>query len=35
AAAALARAADGIGGNVEMVRPAWLIEESDRLRGET
>ncbi|QXE35607.1 serine protease [Streptomyces sp. GMY02] len=35
AADALARAADGVGGNVEMVRPAWLIEESGRLRGET
>jgi hypothetical protein len=34
AADALTRAADGAGGNVEMVRPAWLIEEAGRLRGE-
>ncbi|WP_406420715.1 trypsin-like peptidase domain-containing protein [Streptomyces sp. NBC_00842] len=34
AADALARSADGVGGNVEMVRPAWLIEEAGRLRGE-
>lgn len=34
AADALVRAADGVGGNVEMVRPAWLIEEAGRLRGE-
>ncbi|MBT2489452.1 tetratricopeptide repeat protein [Streptomyces sp. ISL-96] len=31
AAGALIRAADGVGGNVEMVRPAWLIEEARRL----
>ncbi|MFE7402211.1 trypsin-like peptidase domain-containing protein [Streptomyces sp. NPDC057557] len=34
AADALARAADGVGRNVEMVRPAWLTEEAERLRGE-
>ncbi|MFE4795344.1 trypsin-like peptidase domain-containing protein [Streptomyces sp. NPDC056708] len=34
AADALDRAADGVGRNVEMVRPAWLTEEAERLRGE-
>lgn len=31
---ALARAADVVGRNVEMVPPSWLIEEAERLRGE-
>ncbi|MDF6020138.1 trypsin-like peptidase domain-containing protein [Streptomyces sp. JH34] len=30
---ALLRAAEGTGRNVEMVRPAWLVEEAERLRG--
>ncbi|MET9650755.1 trypsin-like peptidase domain-containing protein [Streptomyces sp. JL2001] len=34
AAEALARAAAGIGDNVEMVRPAWLTAEAERLRAE-
>ncbi|MFE4690861.1 tetratricopeptide repeat-containing serine protease family protein [Streptomyces sp. NPDC056749] len=33
AADALVRAAEGTGRNVEMVRPAWLVEEAERLRG--
>ncbi|MFF2732372.1 trypsin-like peptidase domain-containing protein [Streptomyces sp. NPDC058008] len=33
AADALVRAAGATGRNVEMVRPAWLVEEADRLRG--
>ncbi|MFE5238778.1 MULTISPECIES: trypsin-like peptidase domain-containing protein [unclassified Streptomyces] len=33
AADALVRAAQGTGRNVEMVRPAWLVEEAERLRG--
>ncbi|MET8324821.1 tetratricopeptide repeat protein [Streptomyces sp. NPDC005181] len=34
AADALDRAAAGVGRNVEMVRPAWLTEEAERLRNE-
>ncbi|WP_405686511.1 hypothetical protein [Streptomyces sp. NBC_00057] len=34
AADVLVRAAGGVGRNVEMVRPAWLTEEAERLRGE-
>jgi len=34
AAQALLRTAEGTGRNVEMVRPAWVAEESGRLRGE-
>ncbi|MEV6653591.1 tetratricopeptide repeat-containing serine protease family protein [Streptomyces sp. NPDC051219] len=34
AAEALIRAADGVGRNVEMVRPAWLTQEAGGLRGE-
>ncbi|WP_328926722.1 tetratricopeptide repeat-containing serine protease family protein [Streptomyces sp. NBC_00190] len=33
AADALVRAADSTGRNVEMVRPAWLTEEAERLRA--
>ncbi|WP_327117037.1 trypsin-like peptidase domain-containing protein [Streptomyces sp. NBC_01341] len=33
AADALVRAAEGAGRNVEMVRPAWLVAEAERLRG--
>ncbi|MEV7177502.1 trypsin-like peptidase domain-containing protein [Kitasatospora sp. NPDC093679] len=34
AADALTRAADGIVGNVELVRPAWFLAEAERLRGQ-